>query len=79
MIRLLPVFLLAGCGTTFHMPAPVAYPGACPPENRECQRNADAQTLHYIGETDAARRLMCADSDLAFHMGEGCGGLPALY
>ena len=79
MIRLLPIMLLAGCGGTLNMPSPVAYPGACPKDDYKCQRNADAQTLAYIGETDAARSLMCADQSLAIFIGAGCEVLPAVY
>lgn len=71
---ILPLSLLAACTTT-----PVAYVGACPHDDWRCQRNADAQTLRYIGESDAAVRLMCADEDLAPFMGESCSVLPAVY
>lgn len=70
---------LAGCGATLNMPTPVAYAGACPKGDHKCQRNADAQTLAYIGETDAARSLMCADPSLALYIGAGCEILPVVY
>lgn len=79
MIRLAAIMLLAGCGATIEMPAPVAYPGACPEDNWRCQRNADAQTLKYIGEGGAAMRLMCQDADLAAVIGDGCDILPVVY
>lgn len=68
---------LAGCGATLNMPAPIAYPGACPPDDVKCQRNADAQTLSYIGEREAAVKLMCMDSEVAPYI-QSCG-IPALY
>lgn len=70
---------LVGCGATLNMPTPVAYPGACPQEDYKCQRNADAQTLAYIGEPEAAASLMCTDPAIAVHMGAGCNVLPAIY
>ena len=76
MIRLLPIALLAGC--TFEMPAPVAYTGACPEEDAKCQRNADAQTLAYIGENQAATQLMCMDPELKPYI-QSCSELPPVY
>jgi hypothetical protein len=72
MIRMLPMALMAGCSPVLHMPAPVAYPGACPAGNYACQRNSDAQTLAYIGQPEAAMILMCTDDDLAHLMQEAC-------
>jgi hypothetical protein len=72
MIRVLSVALLAGCAPTLHMPTPVAYVGACPTGDYACQRNADAQTLAYIGQPEAAMLLMCTDDDLAHLMQEAC-------
>ncbi len=79
MIRLAPLILLAGCGTVLQMPAPVAYPGACPADDWKCQRNADAQTLKYIGEGEAATRLMCQDLTLSPLIGDKCDVLPVVY
>lgn len=76
-VLLLGLMTLSGCGATFQMPAPVAYPGACPSEDNKCQRNQDAQTLMYIGEQEAARKLMCMDTSLAPYI-QACG-VPALY
>lgn len=64
---------VAGCSAEYQMPAPVAYPGACPEGDRACQRNADAQTLSYIGQPDAALRLMCSDPELAESLQQECG------
>jgi hypothetical protein len=72
MIRVLSVVLLTGCAPTLHMPTPVAYVGACPTGDYACQRNADAQTLAYIGQPAAAMLLMCTDDDLAHLMQEAC-------
>lgn len=46
--KYLAIFALSGCSAVYELPAPVAYPGACPEENRACQRNADAQTLEKM-------------------------------
>lgn len=75
----LSFLLLAGCTPMIEMPAPVAYPGACPSGNRPCQRNADAQTLAYIGQPDAAMLLMCLDDDLAEALSEQCDMSLGLY
>lgn len=78
MIRFAPIFfLLAGCADNITLPTPVSYPSACPAGDEKCQRNLDAQTLHYIGESDAAVALMCQYEDVAVHM-KTCG-VPALY
>ena len=79
MLRLLALLVVSGCGMSLKMPMPIAYPGACPPEDYKCQRNADAQTLAYIGESDAAKNLMCSDPSLAVYIGSGCEPLPSLY
>lgn len=88
MRRLSPLalVLLTGCGATLNMPTPIAYPGACPPEDHKCQRNADAQTLMYIGEEQAALRLMCDDLRVREAVGSRCSDshmqhsvFPALY
>lgn len=70
---------LAGCNPVIEMPAPIAYPGACPVGNLPCQRNADAQTLAYIGQPAAAMLLMCTDDDLAHLMQEACDISLPLY
>lgn len=64
--------LMAGCSPVIEMPAPIAYPGACPDGNSHCQRNFDAQTLAYIGQPEAAMLLMCTDESLAQLMQEAC-------
>ncbi len=71
-------FVLAGCGT-LHMEAPTAFVTACPSGDYKCQRNADAQTLAYIGKSEAAARLMCQDANVAAVMQNTCKPLPALY
>lgn len=58
MKRLLALFALAGCTT---VQTPVMYSGACPTGDAVCQRNRNAETLHYLGETNAALDLMCDD------------------
>jgi hypothetical protein len=76
----LPLLVAAsGCAPIFEMSAPIAYVGACPFGDHACQRNADAQTLAYIGQPEAALRLMCLDADLAETMREECDLSFALY
>jgi hypothetical protein len=72
MKKLLLAFLIAGCSPVIELPAPIAYPGACPQGNALCQRNSDAQTLAYIGQPEAAMLLMCTDESLAQLMQEAC-------
>lgn len=79
MRYVLGVMIVAGCTPTFDMPAPVAYPGACPLNNAPCQRNADAQTLAYIGQPEAAMLLMCLDDALAEALEEQCDTSLLLY
>lgn len=79
MKKLLAILMLSGCSSVIEMPAPIAYPGACPVGNMHCQRNADAQTLAYIGQPDAAMLLMCTDDDLAHLMQEECDISLPLY
>ena len=71
ILRVLPVLFVAGCGT-IHMPAPFAFSSACPEGDVKCQRNLDAQTLKYIGETEAALRLMCTDEEIREAVGDKC-------
>jgi len=73
------ILALAGCSPMLEMPAPIAYPGACPPNNSACQRNADAQTLAYIGQPNAAMVLMCQDPALLEALPEPCGMLLSHY
>jgi len=79
MKRLALVVLIAGCTPVIEVPAPVAYPGACPFGNTDCQRNADAQTLAYIGQPEAAMLLMCLDENLSEALPEQCGMLLSHY
>jgi hypothetical protein len=77
--RLWIILAIAGCTPVIDMPAPVAYPGACPIGNLPCQRNADAQTLAYIGQPHAALLLMCLDDQLMEALPEQCDTSLALY
>jgi hypothetical protein len=70
---------LGACTPVLEMPTPVAYPGACPVDNAPCQRNADAQTLAYIGQPEAAMLLMCLDDALAEALQEQCDTSLLLY
>lgn len=70
--KYIALVFVAGCSPVIEMPAPIAYPGACPVGNLHCQRNADAQTLAYIGQPHAAMLLMCTDEGLSQVMQEAC-------
>lgn len=71
MIRLLPIILLSGC-MTVDMGTPVSFPSACWGD-KDCQRNLNAQTLHYLGHNSAALELMCSDTAVKEVMKEKCG------
>ena len=58
MKKLLSVILLSGCTTVSN---PIAYTSACPTGDVKCQRNKDAETLHYIGQTEAAWEIVCPE------------------
>lgn len=75
-MRKLVLFLALSACTTVNQP--VAYTAACGGDEM-CQRNLNAQTLKYIGEGDAAARLMCQDPTLSPIMGDVCDTLPLLY
>lgn len=77
--KCIAIAFLAGCSSVIEMPAPIAYPGACPVGNLPCQRNADAQTLAYIGQPHAAMLLMCTDEGLSQVMQEACDISVPLY
>ena len=67
-----PVILLAACTPTVELGAPVAYVGVCPLSDADCTRRQNAETLYYIGESDAARFLMCQDKSVTEAIGAGC-------
>jgi hypothetical protein len=50
----------------------IVMPLSCPPDNKKCQRNLDAQTLSLIGQDSAALQLMCMDTDLTDVLGDKC-------
>lgn len=64
---------LAGI-TTACSNSSVVMPLSCPVGNVDCQRNLDAQTLSYIGQGEAALKLMCLDSTLFDILSEECLG-----
>ena len=71
MIRVIPlVFLLSGC-LSVDMGTPVSFPSACRGDTH-CQRNLNAQTLHYLGHQYAATELMCGDKKVKEVL-EECG------
>lgn len=55
---------------------PIAFVAACPIGDKACQRNKNAETLHYIGQTHAAWGLMCSDPEIKSaidEFGQPCG------
>lgn len=56
-MRWIAVLLLTGCTTVNQ---PMTFSGACNGDEK-CQRNRDAETLHYIGQTAAAMEIVCPD------------------
>jgi hypothetical protein len=64
---------LAGI-TTACSNSSVVMPLSCPVGNVDCQRNLDAQTLSYIGQGEAALKLMCLDTTLFDILSEECLG-----
>lgn len=64
---------LAGI-TTACSNSSVVMPLSCPVGNVDCQRNLDAQTLSYIGQGEAALKLMCLDPTLFDILSEECLG-----
>jgi hypothetical protein len=79
MKRVCAILMLASCSPVIEVPAPIVYPGACPFGDTACQRNADAQTLAYIGQQNAAMALLCLDENLAEALSEQCGLSLSLY
>jgi len=56
-MKWIPIVLLAGCTTVNQ---PMTFSNACNGDDK-CQRNQDAKTLHYIGQTAAALEIACLD------------------
>ena len=74
MIRILVLTLpITGC-MNIDMGTPISFPSACWGDVK-CQRNLDAQTLHYLGHQSAATELMCTDSSVREVMGDKCGNV----
>ena len=74
MFRLTPfVLLLSGC-MSVDMGTPVSFPSACWGDIN-CQRNLNAQTLHYLGHSIAATELMCEDHTVRNVMEDECGNI----
>jgi len=73
MIRLLLLLPLAGC-MSIDMGTPIAFTSACNGD-MHCQRNLNAQTLHYLGHQHAATELMCADKYVQEVLDEECGNV----
>lgn len=57
-MRWFALILLTGCTT---ISQPMTFSGACNGDEK-CQRNQDAETLHYIGQTSAAMEIVCPDT-----------------
>jgi hypothetical protein len=71
-MRLILVLLVAGCGPV--TVSSVAYTTACPKGDRQCEIRQNAETLHYMGHTQAGNALLCSgDTQGAF------GALCSLY
>ena len=71
-MRLVLVLLVAGCGPV--TVSSVAYTTACPKGDRQCEIRQNAETLHYMGHTQAGNALLCSgDTQDAF------GALCSLY
>jgi hypothetical protein len=71
-MRLILVLLVAGCGPV--TVSSVAYTTACPKGDRQCEIRQNAETLHYMGHTQAGNALLCSgDTQDAF------GALCSLY
>lgn len=51
---------------------PLVFPSACGGDNF-CERNLNAQTLHYLGHKSAALDLMCDDKSVQKVMVDECG------
>jgi hypothetical protein len=61
--------LLASCGPI--AVTSVAYTTACPKGDRQCEIRQNAQTLFYMGQTEAGNALMCG-GDTRDVMGSLC-------
>ena len=61
------LFLLGGCNVT-----PLVFPSACNGDTF-CEKNLNAQTLHYLGYKSAATDIMCSDRRVREVMEEECG------
>jgi len=71
-MRLALVLLVAGCGPV--TVSSVAYTTACPKGDRQCEIRQNAETLYYMGHTQAGNALLCSgDTQDAF------GALCSLY
>lgn len=60
MIRVLPIFLLAGCAE-ITVPTPVSFPAVCMGEET-CEARKNAETLAAMGYPDAGLIIMCSDT-----------------
>jgi len=69
----LALVILTGI-TTACSNSSVVMPLSCPTGDANCQRNLDAQTLSYIGQDEAALKLMCLDPSLFDVLSEECLG-----
>jgi hypothetical protein len=64
---LLALTVLSACS-----PVIIQYPSVCVDDDKECQRNLNAQTLSYIGQHKAATQLLCMDLELNTLLGDDC-------
>lgn len=64
------MLLLTGCYNVDV--TPLVYPSACAGDDF-CERNLNAQTLHYLGYQSAAVDIMCSDNRVRKVMVDECG------
>lgn len=68
-MKWLPLLFLAACGPI--AVTSIAYTTACPEEDAQCEIRQNAQTLFYMGQTEAGNAMMCG-GDARYAMGELC-------
>jgi len=57
-MRFALILLVAGCGPV--TVSSVAYTTACPKGDRQCEIRQNAETLHYMGHSEAGNALLCS-------------------
>jgi hypothetical protein len=59
--------ITTGCATNTTL-----YSASCRLNDSKCQRNLNAQTLHSIGQEDAALKLLCMDPEYYDSLPDTC-------